>query len=143
MMQAIQAMYADVPVCVRTSEGLSGCFQSLLGVKQGCPLSPLLFGIFLDDWEGHLQAAAGSAAALPTLAGRTADVAGIDGSGTAQPADSNSHMRRTHPMPPRHPSCSHACPSLSPSPFRPQQICLLPAMHPWRPAASSPRSPSA
>ena len=71
MLQAIQAMYADVPVCVRTAEGLSGCFQSVLGVKQGCPLSPLLFGIFVDDWEGHLQAAVGSAAALPQLAGRT------------------------------------------------------------------------
>lgn len=29
MLQAIQAMYADVPVCVRTAEGLSGCFQSV------------------------------------------------------------------------------------------------------------------
>ena len=71
MLRAVQAMYADVPVCVRSTEGLSGCFQSVLGVKQGCPLSPLLFGIFLDDWEGHLQAVAGSAAALPQLAGRT------------------------------------------------------------------------
>ncbi|KAI3433279.1 hypothetical protein D9Q98_003098 [Chlorella vulgaris] len=70
MLQAIQAMYADVPVCVRTEEGLSGCFQSVLGVKQGCPLSPLLFGIFLDDFEGHIQQL-GDAAALPQLAGRT------------------------------------------------------------------------
>ncbi len=70
MLQAIQAMYADVPVCVRTAEGLSGCFQSTLGVKQGCPLSPLLFGVFLDDWEGHLQAAVGGSADLPRLAGR-------------------------------------------------------------------------
>ena len=71
MLQAVQAMYADVPVCVRTEAGLSGCFQSVLGVKQGCPLSPLLFGVFLDDWDAHLQAALGSAAALPLLAGHT------------------------------------------------------------------------
>lgn len=71
MLRAIQAMYADVPVCVNTAEGLSYCFQSVLGVKQGCPLSPLLFGIFLDDFEQHLQATAGQAAALPQLAGRT------------------------------------------------------------------------
>lgn len=71
MLAAVQAMYADVPVCVRTAEGLSGCFQSVLGVKQGCPLSPLLFGIFLDDFEGDLQSAVGQAAALPKLAGRT------------------------------------------------------------------------
>ncbi|KAL4854500.1 LINE-1 retrotransposable element ORF2 protein [Chlorella vulgaris] len=70
MLQAIQAMYADVPVCVRTEEGLSGCFQSVLGVKQGCPLSPLLFGIFLDDFEGHIQQL-GDTAALPQLAGHT------------------------------------------------------------------------
>jgi len=71
MLCTIQAMYADVPVCVKTSEGLSGCFQSVLGVKQGCPLSPLLFGIFLDDFEAYLQQRLGEAAALPTLAGRT------------------------------------------------------------------------
>lgn len=71
MLGTVQAMYADVPVCVRSAEGLSGCFQSVLGVKQGCPLSPLLFGIFLDDWEGHLQSTLGSAAALPSLAGHT------------------------------------------------------------------------
>ncbi|KAL4431289.1 hypothetical protein ABPG75_006545, partial [Micractinium tetrahymenae] len=61
MLQAIQAMYADVPVCVRSADGLSGCFQAVLGVKQGCPLSPLLFGIFLDDFEEYLQSAAGEA----------------------------------------------------------------------------------
>ena len=71
MLPAIQAMYADVPVCVKTAEGLSSCFQSALGVKQGCPLSPLLFGIFLDDFESHLQLTAGEAGCLPQLAGHT------------------------------------------------------------------------
>jgi hypothetical protein len=71
MLQAIQAMYADVPVCVKTTEGLSGCFQSVLGVKQGCPLSPLLFGILLDDFESYVQQKLGDRAALPQLAGRT------------------------------------------------------------------------
>jgi hypothetical protein len=70
MLQAITAMYADVPVCVKSAEGLSGCFQSMLGVKQGCPLSPLLFGIFLDDWETHLQSVVGATADQPCLAGR-------------------------------------------------------------------------
>lgn len=70
MLRAIQAMYANVPVCVKTAEGLSGCFQSVLGVKQGCPLSPLLFGIFMDDLEAQLMDTLGDAAALPLLAGR-------------------------------------------------------------------------
>ena len=70
MLAAIQAMYAEVTVSVRTEEGLSGTFRSVLGVKQGCPLSPLLFGILLDDFETGMQAALGDSAALPRLAGR-------------------------------------------------------------------------
>ena len=69
MLRAIQAMYANVAVCVKTAEGLSGCFQSVLGVKQGCPLSPLLFGIFMDDFESRLVETVGDVAALPVLAG--------------------------------------------------------------------------
>ena len=70
MLRAIQSMYADVPVCVKSPSSLSGCFQSVLGVKQGCPLSPLLFGVLLDDFEVLLQQALGDAAGLPRLAGR-------------------------------------------------------------------------
>ena len=71
MLGALQALYADVPVCVKTAKGLSGTFQSIIGVKQGCPLSPLLFGIFLDDFEPHLQRTVPPAfAQLPLLCGR-------------------------------------------------------------------------
>jgi len=70
MLGALQALYADVPVCVKTAEGLSSTFQSTIGVKQGCPLSPLLFGIFLDDFELHLQRTVSPALAqLPSLCG--------------------------------------------------------------------------
>ena len=48
MLATLQALYADVPVCVKTAEGLSSTFQSIIGVKQGCPLSPLLFGLFIE-----------------------------------------------------------------------------------------------
>ena len=51
IMNAIRALYADVPVCVRTRQGLTPTFQSLMGVKQGCPLSPTLFGLYIDDFE--------------------------------------------------------------------------------------------
>ena len=71
MLRVLQSMYANVPVCVKSASGLSACFQSLLGVKQGCPLSPLLFGVLLDDLEGLLQQAVGTAGTLPQLAGHT------------------------------------------------------------------------
>ena len=67
-LRATQALYALVPMGVQFADGLSSTFESLLGVKQGCPLSPTLFGIFIDDFQAELEA--GSAAfALPTLAG--------------------------------------------------------------------------
>jgi hypothetical protein len=69
MLATLQALYADVPVCVKTADGLSGTFQSIIGVKQGCPLSPLLFGIFLDDFEQHVERCVGPAAHLPMLDG--------------------------------------------------------------------------
>ena len=70
MLGALQALYADVPVRVKTAEGLSSTFQSTIGVKQGCPLSPLLFGIFLDDFELHVRRTVPpTIAQLPLLCG--------------------------------------------------------------------------
>ena len=51
LLNAIKVLYADVPMSVRTAEGLSQPFHSSMGVKQGCPLSPTLFGLFIDDFE--------------------------------------------------------------------------------------------
>lgn len=64
-LRAVQALYADVPMCVRTAEGCTETFQSLLGVKQGCPLSPTLFCMFVDDLAAAVAAEAG--AELPCL----------------------------------------------------------------------------
>ena len=55
MLQALKAYYADVQECVRTSEGLTDSFKSDVGVKQGCPLSPTLFGFFIDKVEGFIR----------------------------------------------------------------------------------------
>jgi len=37
------------------SEGITFSFMCQQGVKQGCPFNPLLFGLYLDALEGHLD----------------------------------------------------------------------------------------
>jgi hypothetical protein len=54
MLSALQAMYRDVRCRVRTSQGLTDSFESTWGVKQGCPLSPLLFSLYVDPMEEEL-----------------------------------------------------------------------------------------
>jgi len=47
----MESMYENVTACVRTPEGMTDTFPSEMGVKQGCPMSPTLFGLFLDSLE--------------------------------------------------------------------------------------------
>ena len=44
-------MYAADKACVFTSERLSNLFECSIGMRQGCPLSPLLFSHHLDELE--------------------------------------------------------------------------------------------
>ena len=47
--RAVQAIYNSVKVCVKSLGKLFDCFESLKGVKQGEPLSPVMFLLFLND----------------------------------------------------------------------------------------------
>ena len=54
MLETLQQMYREVHLRVRAKGELGAPFESTVGVKQGCPLSPLLFGIFIDRLEKFL-----------------------------------------------------------------------------------------
>ena len=42
-------MYSKVSLSVKLHSGLSPPFESSVGVRQGCNLSPTLFNIFVSD----------------------------------------------------------------------------------------------
>lgn len=48
---AILTLYETLSSQVRTRDGLSKSILSTIGVKQGCPLSPTLFGLYIDKVE--------------------------------------------------------------------------------------------
>ena len=51
----IMALYRTIVGQVRTSEGISELIHSTIGVKQGCPLSPTLFGMYVDEVSDYIQ----------------------------------------------------------------------------------------
>ena len=55
-LDGIKALYAEVPMAVKTAQGLTCTFDSVMGVKQGCPLSPTPFYLYLDDLEDAMGA---------------------------------------------------------------------------------------
>ncbi len=55
-LRCLQAMYANDTVHINhPSEGVTSNFRCQQGVKQGCPLIPLLFGLYLDALEKRLD----------------------------------------------------------------------------------------
>ena len=55
ILNTLVAMYAHVRSTVRMNGKYSEYFESLLGVKQGDPLSPLLFGLLIDRFQEYVE----------------------------------------------------------------------------------------
>lgn len=55
MLAAIQSLYADSDVAVKVEGRCGERVTSSTGVKQGCPLSPTLFGLFVDGLHHYLR----------------------------------------------------------------------------------------
>jgi hypothetical protein len=61
-------MYAKDIICINhPSEGVTSSFKCQQGVKQGCPFSPLLFGLYLDALDGRLDGRECDASALADM----------------------------------------------------------------------------
>ena len=54
-LSVLQSMYSDVRLRVRLEGVLGEMFSSGVGVMQGCPLSPLFFGLLIDRIEAFMH----------------------------------------------------------------------------------------
>lgn len=55
MLQLIQGMYANSTLAASIAGRRGGLHKTEIGVKQGCPLSPTLFGLYMDSLHSHLR----------------------------------------------------------------------------------------
>jgi hypothetical protein len=67
-LRCLQAMYAkDIIRINHPNKGVTSSFRCQQGVKQGCLLNPLLFGLYLDALEGCLDGRECDAPALTNV----------------------------------------------------------------------------
>ena len=55
LMKLIYNMYQDTKACIKLNNKLSNSFICNIGVRQGDNLSPLLFALFINDFESFLR----------------------------------------------------------------------------------------
>jgi hypothetical protein len=56
LLNTVQSLYKHVSMRVKLNGRVSNAFESMLGVKQGDPLSPVLFGLFIEALPEFYQA---------------------------------------------------------------------------------------
>jgi hypothetical protein len=61
MLDAIQSLYTNCDITLKVGNSIGDTLPSCTGVKQGCPLSPTLFGLFADGLHRHLLSVCPSA----------------------------------------------------------------------------------
>ncbi len=67
-LRCLQVMYAKDTIRINhLNEGVTSSFKCQQGVKQGYPLNPMLFGLYLDALEGCLDGRECDAQALVDL----------------------------------------------------------------------------
>ncbi len=70
ILECLRSMYRQDRACLHhPEEGLTPTFLCRIAVKQGCPLSPLLFGLFIDGLEKRLNVLEGD---TPPMLGQLA-----------------------------------------------------------------------
>ena len=55
MLSAIQSLYVGCHLAMKVGRRKGEALHSQTGVKQGCPLSPTLFGLFLDGLHSYIS----------------------------------------------------------------------------------------
>ncbi|KAK9508698.1 hypothetical protein O3M35_006191 [Rhynocoris fuscipes] len=54
-LEALKALYKCTECAVWTPKGLTDSFESKVGLKQGCLLSPTLFSLFMNDFNDFIE----------------------------------------------------------------------------------------
>ncbi len=64
MLAAFQSLYADTHIAMKVAGRIGISLPSLIGARQGCPVSPTLFGCTVDGLPAYLDAHAPDAGIL-------------------------------------------------------------------------------